>query len=414
MKILFFYPYIPYPLDRGTHHRTFNLLREVAKVHEVDFVALSEKGEGSEHAHIFEEFCQSVKIIPFEHPAWPKLFPDRILNPVPTHVQHWTLANVERELDTILSNKTYDMVHVCDIVLAQYFLKKHTDIPISVDRSRVDLQYQLMEHKRLKFTPKQKVLRYEGYAKVFFYERKVARRCSLQVVCGPDDKDFVRKYISKSVPVEVLVNGVDTEYFRAEDAKRTENPSVLFCGAMDYNPNIDALRWYFSEIHDGVKQKVPDLEVWIVGKNPVPEVQAFGNLPGVKVTGGVPDVRPYYREAWAQIVPLRIGGGTRLKIVESMCIGTPVVSTTIGAQGLPVQHGRNILLGDAPKEFGNQIVAAMKDAALRNSIAETARVTATTQLSWEGIGKRLAQTYMDLGRGSFKEMPKISPSLSRF
>jgi len=139
---------------------------------------------------------------------------------------------------------------------------------------------------------------------------------------------------------------VDLDYFHPDAAPdpRAEKPTVLFCGAMDYNPNIDALRWYFGDVHERLRQLVPELRVLIVGKAPVAEVLAYGGKPGVTVTGGVPDVRPYYRRSWLQIVPLRIGGGTRLKIVESMAIGTPVVSTTIGAQGLDLRHGEDILL----------------------------------------------------------------------
>src|SRR5690606_17123238 len=121
---------------------------------------------------------------------------------------------------------------------------------------------------------------------------------------------------------------------------RAAEPAILFCGAMDYNPNIDALRWFFAEMHPAILQRVPNLKTLIVGKDPAPEVKAYSARPGVTVTGGVPDVRPYYKKAWLQIVPLRIGGGTRLKIVESLGVGTPVVSTTIGAQGLGLRHAR--------------------------------------------------------------------------
>ena len=91
MKILVFYPYIPWPVDRGTYHRTFNLLRELARTHEVDFLALAENGEGMEHKGVFEQFCRRVEFVPFQHPAWQKLFPDRLLNPLPSNIAHWTL-----------------------------------------------------------------------------------------------------------------------------------------------------------------------------------------------------------------------------------------------------------------------------------------------------------------------------------
>jgi len=397
MKILVFYPYIPYPLDRGTYQRTFHLLRALARDHEVDLLALAENGENMDQRAVFEEFCGEVEFVSFEHPKWERLFPTRLLNPRPANVAHWTLPHVAEALARRLERKQYDLVHVCDLVLAQYFVDAHRDQRLSMDRSRVDLQFQLMEHARMQFPLKKRLLRYEGYAKLWFYERKIARRVDLEVVCGPDDEVFLHKYVDRGMPIQVVANGVDLEYFcpDAVPDARAEKPTVLFCGAMDYNPNIDALRWYFSEVHDRLRRLVPDLEVLVVGKAPVPEVVAHGQREGVTVTGGVPDVRPYYRRSWMQIVPLRIGGGTRLKIVESMAMGTPVVSTTIGAQGLDLRHGDDILLADTAEDFARETARALGDAPLRARIEELGKKTANERLSWPMIGKRLSDLYQE-------------------
>jgi exopolysaccharide biosynthesis WecB/TagA/CpsF family protein len=162
---------------------------------------------------------------------------------------------------------------------------------------------------------------------------------------------------------------------------------------MDYTPNVDALRWFFGEIHERLLQRVPSLQVLIVGKSPTPEVQAYAQLPGVSVTGGVPDVRPYYRRAWLQMVPLRIGGGTRLKIVESLAIGTPVVSTTIGAQGLGLTHGANILLADTPATFADEIVSALQSPPLREHLRNKGICIAKDRFGWRSIGAGLSAEY---------------------
>ena len=165
---------------------------------------------------------------------------------------------------------------------------------------------------------------------------------------------------------------------------------------MDYSPNVDALRWFFSSIHDILLQLVPSVRILIVGKKPLPEVKAYASRTGVTVTGGVPDVRPYYRRSWLQMVPLRIGGGTRLKIVESLAIGTPVVSTTIGAQGLNLTHNHNILLADDALTFAQAIARALNDPALRASLESHGIDTATQQFGWPAIGARLANRYSSL------------------
>jgi glycosyltransferase involved in cell wall biosynthesis len=217
----------------------------------------------------------------------------------------------------------------------------------------------------------------------------------LEVVCGPDDEVFLRQHVDPHAPVMVVANGVDLDYFHpssAPDARAVE-PTVIFCGAMDYSPNVDALRWFFDSIHEKLLQLCPAARVLVVGKNPIAEVKAYASRPGVTVTGGVPDVRPYYRRAWLQMVPLRIGGGTRLKIVESLAIGTPVVSTTIGAQGLELKHGENILLADDADSFAGEIARSLSDPALLQRIGENGISTATDRFGWPAIGARLADRY---------------------
>ena len=395
MKILVIYPYIPYPLDRGTYQRTFHLLRGLAREHTVDLMALSEGGERLGQKPVFEAFCREVELIPFEHPEWSRLHPGRLLQAMPSTINHWTLPQLADAIRARLSRHSYDLVHVCDIVLAQYFLDEHKDIPLSVDRSRVDLQFQLQQTAFNKPSWKGRVSAWENMAKLWHYEKRVARRCQLQVLCGPDDESFVRRHISRQVPLKVVANGVDLEFFKpdATPAPLAPKPTILFCGAMDYTPNVDALRWYFSEIHDSIRLQVPDLEVCIVGKSPLPEVAAYAALPGVTVTGSVPDVRPFYRRAWLQIVPLRIGGGTRLKIVESLAIGTPVVSTTIGAQGLKLQHGHQLLLADTAEDFVRETVKALADPGLRQRLRGSGIRCAGNRFSWLDIGSGLAESY---------------------
>ena len=395
MKILAVYPYVPWPLNRGAYHRAFHLLKGLAADHEVDLLALAENGESADAKHVFEEFCNRVEVLPFNHPEWERLFPKRLLNPIPSTIAHWTIPALQKRLSEILAREHYDAVHVLDLVLTQFFLHSHPAIPLVLDRTRVDLQYQLMEAKRLSFSLKNRILNYENYAKLWAYEKRVAKRCALQVLCGPDDEDFVRKYISKSVPLSIIPNGVDLEYFHPNSASdpRAQEPTAIFCGAMDYNPNVDALRWYFAEIHDALRREIPDLRVLIVGKDPIAEVKAYASKPGVTVTGGVPDVRPYYKRAWLQIVPLRIGGGTRLKIVESLGIKTPVVSTTIGAQGLDLKHNFDILYADNAQDFVAQTARALRDESLRKKLEQNGRASAEARLSWKKLGADLRAAY---------------------
>jgi glycosyltransferase involved in cell wall biosynthesis len=397
MKILLVYPYLPYPLDRGAHHRAFHLLKGLCEEHEVDLIALAENGVGQEHARIFEAFCRKVEVISFQHPQWQRLIPDRLLNPLPTTIEHWNLPELQTAIQGALDRENYDFVHALDVVMARFFIERFKEIPLVVDRTRVDLFYQLMEHRRMKFSLKAQILNTENMAKMWRFERAVAKRAALQVVCGPDDADFVRKYVSSKAPVEVIANGVDLTYFKPNPqlAGKEARPTILFCGAMDYNPNVDGLRWYFERMHAQIAAAIPDLQMWIVGKDPTAEVKAFGNIKDVTVTGGVPDVRPYYQRAWLQVVPIRIGGGTRLKIVESLAMGTPVVSTTMGAQGLDLRHGHDALLADAESDFVAETIRGLRDAVLREKLVREGQSTVTARLSWDGLSARLRRIYAE-------------------
>lgn len=394
MNILVIYPYIPFPLDRGTFQRTFHLLLGLAERHTVDLLALSENGERLEHQSVFESFCREVRFVPFSHPKWKKLFPQRFFQPKPSTIEHWNCEEVANAIREQLRRYDYDAVHVCDIVLAQYFLKEHKDIPLTVDRSRVDLQYQTQQTRFGIRSWKGKLLALENIAKLWFYEKRVARRSQRQVLCGPDDHRFVRRFISRSVPLQVVPNGVDLDYFRHDPHNNTDlSPTIVFCGAMDYMPNIDAIRWYFSEIHQHIAKAIPELKVLIVGREAGPEIREYSKVEGVTVTGGVPDVRPYYRRSWIQIVPLRIGGGTRLKIIESLSMGLPVVSTSIGAQGLNLKDGTDILLADDAGAFAAKVVDALSSEILRKNLQSNGIRQAHEHFAWKLIGKDLANSY---------------------
>jgi glycosyltransferase involved in cell wall biosynthesis len=401
MRLLAFYPYVPYPLDRGAYYRGFYLLRELARAHEVDLLALTENGEGDPCRPVFLEFCRRVEFVPFQHPPWPRLIPDRLFHSLPATVAHWSLPKIGQALTKRLADETYDAVHVFDLILAQYLCDRNPPVPWIVDRTRVDLQYQLMEGRHMRAGLKTRLLAWENLSKLWWFERKAARRGHRQVVCGQDDAAFLRRWVDRSLELVVIPNGVDLEYFHPGSAPaepRAARPTLLFCGAMDYNPNVDALRWYFAEIHEPLRAAVPDLELWVVGKEPIPEIQAYASRPGVTVTGAVPDVRPYYRRAWLQMVPLRIGGGTRLKIVESLAMGTPVVSTTIGAQGLDLRHNHDVLLADSAPAFLAETVRALKDSGLRRQLETDGLDTASQRFSWISLGRKLNESYTRCGR----------------
>ena len=403
VKILIVYPYVPYPLNRGTYHRVFNLARSLGQRHEVDLFCLDDN-DSQAHRGVFEAFSRRVHFQPFQNAPWPRLFPDRMLEPTPTTIMHWRDPAAAAALRTFAGQEPYDLIHFCDLVMWQFvepLLSARPSPPLLVmDRSRVDLLFQTEELANLRLGFKEKLLRRENLWKLRRYENRVAERLTATIVCGPDDKTFLNREVPAAGRIKVLANGVDEVYFRMEDFPPQPDPAptVLFCGAMDYSPNVNGLLWYFENCDALVRRQIPERRMLIVGKNPLPQVRALGEIEGVTVVGEVPDVRPYYQRAWTQMVPLLIGGGTRLKIVESLALGTPVVSTSIGAQGLALDDGEHLLLGDPPADFAAALGRMLTDEALRKRISEAGRRRVLERYTWNTLGAELAGYYEDLHR----------------
>lgn len=398
-RLLIFLPYVPYPLMRGTYQRVYHLAESLGGHFKVDLFCLSSEPEDRSHLERFERFCDRVHFEPFQHGPWAPFLTDRIWHPLPVSVRHWWSEEALASLRNFTRGRDYDVVSFCDLVLWPYIKVLFPDHPARVmDRSRVDWMYQTEVLATLKQGVMGKWMARENLLKISLLEKEVRRELALTVVCGPDDEAFLEEKMGPSDRVFVLPNGANVDFFDAEKwpAQPTEYPSALFCGALDYTPNTDGLKWYFESIHPQVLERCPGFRVILVGKNPTLEVQKYAELPGVDFEGEVPDVRPYYQRAWMQMVPLRIGGGTRLKIAEGLSMANPVVSTTLGAQGLELSHGEHLLLGDSPEDFARMMLSYMEDGSLRQRHGNAGRARILECYTWDALGGRLADRLQSL------------------
>jgi glycosyltransferase involved in cell wall biosynthesis len=218
-----------------------------------------------------------------------------------------------------------------------------------------------------------------------------------------------------SAVFHIIENGVDTGYHcddqieaaytrwlsrgngAGEHGRRNR---LVFVGAMDYTANIDAVTRFASRTWPQIRARVPELSFTIVGRNPSPAVTALRGQPGIEVSGTVGDVRPYYREAFAVVVPLRLGSGTRLKILEAMAAGVPVISTTLGAEGLEAEPGEEILIADTPEDTVGAIASLRRNPELRHTLEERGRKLAARRYDWAVIGDRLYSIYENAVHGA--------------
>jgi glycosyltransferase involved in cell wall biosynthesis len=223
-------------------------------------------------------------------------------------------------------------------------------------------------------------------------ERRALQEFDAHIVVSKRDREKLLA-LNPNVPVYVIENGVDTAYSSDRGDTQVSGHRLLFVGSMDYHANIDAAIDFVRNIWPGLHARKPQLVMTIVGKDPVPEVRALASKPGVEVTGTVDDVRPLYREAVAAVIPLKVGAGSRLKILEAMAAGTPVISTTLGAEGLEVRDKENIAIADSDEQLTETILRIADDKAERARLIAGGRALVEAQYDWSRIGNALYRVY---------------------
>jgi len=216
--------------------------------------------------------------------------------------------------------------------------------------------------------------------------------------CAPGDLEKTVPYIDARTSLWLAPNGVDIEYFQpvAQQNLAEGTPKLVFGGSMDVSMNQDAVRWFVGSILPIIKQQVPDAKFWIVGRNPPAAIRSLAERPGITVTGSVPDIREYYRQADVFVIPGRLGGGTKIKTLEAMAMGLPIVSTTVGAQGLEVRSGRHLYIADNPEVFAAYVVELLDDRRRAVAMGAEGRRHVERQYSWESIVSEVDRKLTDL------------------
>jgi glycosyltransferase involved in cell wall biosynthesis len=224
-------------------------------------------------------------------------------------------------------------------------------------------------------------------------EDRLLQICDAHTVCSERERNLLLERVPNA-RIEVIGNGVDVDFF-SNIRESSPRRSLIFVGSMDYHANIDAALYFANEVWPLVRDRRPDLEFVIVGSRPAPEILALRSQPGITVTGTVDDVRPFYGRALAVVAPVRVASGTRLKVLEAMAAGVPVISTTLGVEGLTVTAGNDVLVADAPAEMADTVAALDTESPLWQSIARNARELVKTRYDWPIIGERLRRWYAD-------------------
>ncbi len=226
-----------------------------------------------------------------------------------------------------------------------------------------------------------------------WWEPRYAERFDHCVAVSEADQNLLKE-MNPRLQLDVIPNGVDTQLYQLLPRESTP-PALLFIGKMSYSANVDAIIYFCQEILPIIRRTISDISVWVVGSNPTPAVKQLEG-DGVRVTGFVDEIEPYYKKSSVCIVPLRAGGGSRLKIAEAMSLGRPVVSTSIGCEGIEVEDGKHLLIADNPEQFAEQTVRLLQDKDLYNHIVHNARELVVNHYDWDALTAQMMQIYDNL------------------
>jgi sugar transferase (PEP-CTERM/EpsH1 system associated) len=400
VNVLWITTRIMFPLDQGGRIRTYHTLRHLSRKHSVAVVTLAVLPGEATSIPAVSHICRDLHVVPFRQPArrgslrnLRELAANQFSRWPYSLARYWSRL-MQREVARLLrdgmSAGPVDLV-VCDYLTPAVNLPKSLDVPLVLFAHNVEA----MIWDRLASPAeggagalRRRLFRQQA-RRMRRAESELARRAALVITISPDDRETFRREYGIQHVADVPT-GVDTEYFAA-DRDLPDEPHIVFIGSMDWMPNEDGALFLLREALPRIRQSVPGARVTIVGKSPSALLRRAAQEAGnAAVTGRVDDVRPYLARARAVVVPLRVGGGTRIKIYEALAAGRPVVSTTIGAEGLPLTHGENVLLADTAPDFAEAVVQVLTDDALAQRLAEAGRQLVEERFDWSVAGAAFA------------------------
>ena len=392
MRILWLNAGLLLPLDKGGKLRTWHLLRHLSRRHDISYLSFSEPSQNAADIHGMGEVASEVVTIPRTDPPKGTLrfYTDAagyLLDPAPYAVAKYRAGTYRDALERLVRDRRFDAV-VCDFLPPIVNLPAALPCPAILFTHNVEAEI-WRRHTENATNPVTRFLLGEQWRRMLRFERAALERFDLVLcVSDADRHTFGRLYPDAlKAPAHVVKTGVDTDYFAPMTARASRPAHLVFTGSMDWLPNEDGMQYFVREILPRIRQVEPQTTLSIIGRAPTPAVKRLAELPGIEVTGRVDDVRPHIADGSVYIVPLRIGGGTRLKIFEAMSMAKAVVSTTVGAEGLPVTHGHDIVIADEPARFAQTVVHLIRDAELRGRIETEARRLVVDRYDWSAVAE---------------------------
>ena len=402
-RLLFLCHTLPYPPDGGCWMRTYHILRLLAEAFDITalcFERSATAGAGDDEAQVARDGLAglaSVEVFRLPQRHSRIRFLSDHLRSVATHRVFTTYVYESRafhqRLAELMRSTQFDLVHVDSLDLARYLpacgevpvVCVHHDIESAVLQRRAAVERSVLRRAYLRYQSR----RMENV------ERRWSPRIALNVTMSERDRDRLAR-LAPGSRIAVVPNGVDIDEFQPDSTRGT---GIAYVGGTSPFPNLDALEFFAEDVLPHLRAAAPGEPVRWIGRASPKQQQDYAARYGIELTGYVEDVKPLLRDAACHIVPLRIGGGTRLKILSSWAMGKPVVSTSVGCEGLAAVDGENILIRDEPAAFAEAVARVLDDSALGRRLGERARETAERLYGWNVIGAQMNDTYLALAHG---------------
>jgi glycosyltransferase involved in cell wall biosynthesis len=386
-RILFISWWWPYPADNGSKIRIYNLLRHLSQQYHVALVSFAEADEAQpEQVEHLRGLCESVDVIPKPHfdPAglkallgyfshWPRSLVDTYTTEMEQAIQR---VAAERPVDLMIASELGNMRYLEVLPGLPGILE---EAQVAIARSAVEQASGTASRLRAEMT----------LAKTESAIRHLMNRGVVVTTASETEEVFLRHFAPAGAAIKVIPNGVDTQLHRPDPAVEPQANSLIYTGAVTYYANYDAVAYFVREVWPLVRQRSPEARFTVTGSTRDVDVSDLAAEPGVHFSGYLPSVADAVRQHWALVVPLLSGGGTRLKILEAMALGTPVISTRKGAEGIHARSDEHLLIADSPAEMADAVCRLLADPALRARLSQAGRALVEQEYDWSVIGGQL-------------------------
>lgn len=397
MRILLLTPQRPYPPHQGTTLRNFNLVKELARRHEVSVLSFIEPDQNSADPGPLPELCYRLETVPMPQRTTGLRLRQMLTSRRPDMSWRLWAPEFAARLEAWLAAKPVDVVQIEGIEMVPYLLILEAAQPrprLIYDAHNAEWILQMRACRTDVKNPRRWVAAaysWVQWQRLRRYEASLLRRVDHTIAMSQPDEAALRE-VAPAAPITVIPNGVDLAAYGTFSGPPITH-DLVFTGKMDFRPNIDAVLWFGQEVLPLIQQQRPGTTFAIVGQRPHPRLDALRQNPAITITGFVDDIRPYIAGATVYVAPLRVGGGTRLKLMEAMAMRKPIVATQVGAEGFPVTDDRELLLADEPKAFAARVLQLLADTHRRELLGQAGFAFAQANYGWGSLVPRLEAVY---------------------